>query len=165
MRGILFWLASTVAAFAATAGMFLVLAELGTEAPQQSLSADGGRQSEPRDPLSIELRQSDLEGLQGEEDQSLRLSLENRGERELTELNVYLSLSSEDTSERETRYYEADLRRLQAGESRDVSFDLDLSPPGGDQRQVSSGLEMNILEARAASSEGASTVKTAVLSL
>ncbi|MDN5696645.1 MAG: hypothetical protein L0G70_01570 [Rubrobacter sp.] len=172
MRGALFWLASTVAAFAITAGVFLVLAEMGTDPPEQSLSADGGNRSEPRAPLSMELRESDLESLEAQEDQSLRISLENRGERELTSINVYLALSSEDTSKQETRYYEAELQDLQAGESRNVSFDLDLSPPenGGEQSyedrpEDSSEEEMNILEARAASSEGASTVNTAVLSL
>lgn len=172
MRGALFWLASTVAAFAATAGVFLVLAEMGTDPPQQSLSADGGNRSEPRTPLSMQLRESDLENLEAAEDQSLRLTLENIGDRNLTSINVYLALSSEDTSDRETRYYEAEIEELEAGESRNVDFEIDLSPPenagqqdSGGQTDGSPDVDMNILEARAASSEGASTVKTAVLSL
>lgn len=165
MRGALFWLASTVAAFAVTAGVFIALAEMGTDPPQQSLSADGGNRSEPRAPLNMELRESDLENLEAEEDQSLRLTLENRGERELTSINVYLALSSEDTANQNTRYYEADLEELQAGESRDIDFELDLSPPESTGQADGSEEEMNILEARAASSEGASTIKTAVLSL
>ncbi len=171
MKGALFWLASTVAAFAVTAGVFLVLAEMGTDPPEQSLSADGGNRSEPRAPLSMQLRESDLENLEAAEDQRLRLTLENRGDRELTSINVYLALSSEDTSNRETRYYEAEIEELGAGESRNVEFELDLSPPedgqqgSGEQTGDSPDVDMNILEARAASSEGASTVKTAVLSL
>ena len=172
MRGALFWLASTVAAFAATAGVFLVLAEMGTDPPQQSLSADGGNRSEPRAPLSMQLRESDLESLEAAEDQRLRLTLQNRGDRNLTSINVYLALSSEDTSDQETRYYEAEVEELEAGESRTAEFELDLSPPenapqqgSGEQTDDATDVDMNILEARAASSEGASTVKTAVLSL
>lgn len=172
MKGALFWLASTVAAFAVTAGVFLVLAEMGTDPPRQSLSAGGGNRSEPHTPLSLQLRESDLENLEAAEGQSLRLTLETRSDRKLTGINVYLVLSSEDTSEEETRYYEAEVEELEPGESRNVDFDLDLSPPENTDQQDSGGqtdgsrdVDMNILEARAASSEGASTVKTAVLSL
>ena len=169
MKGALFWLASTVAAFAVTAGVFLVLAEMGTDPPEQSLSADGGNRSEPRAPLSMQLRESDLENLEAAEDQRLRITLRNRGDRELTSINVYLALSSEDTSDQETRYYEAEIEELQPGESRNASFELDLSPPEDGQQdsgeQTDDPPDMNILEARAASSEGASRVNTAVLSL
>lgn len=165
MRGVLFWTASTVLAFAVTAGVFLMLAELGTAPPEQSLSADGESSDEPSEPLSLDLQRSALEPLEEEEGQTLGMTLSNGSDRELTGINVYLILSSEDTSDQEIRYYEAEVQELASGESKRVRFELDLSTPAPDDTSESSRDEesFNILEARAASSEGVSTVKTAVL--
>ena len=168
----LFWIASTVLAFAVTAGVFLMLAEFGTAPPEQSLGADGERQDEPRNPLSIDLNRSALESLEETEDQALGMTLSNGSDRELTDIRVYLILSSEDTAAPEPRYYEAEIQELASLESKRVRFDLDLSPPGpgsGQQEPLRDGDtkeedSFNILEVRAASSEGASSVKTAVLS-
>lgn len=165
MRGAFFWTMSTVLAFAITATVFLVLAELGTAPPEQSLNADGDRQSTPSRPLSLELEQSTLESLEEEEAQTLIMTLSNGSDRELTDISVYLILSSEDTADQETRYYEADIQRLASGESKRARFELDLSPPppGGSNEESDDEESFNILEVRAASSEGVSTVKTAVL--
>jgi len=173
MRGAMFWAASTLLAFAATAGVFLALAELGTSPPEQSLDNRSERASEPNDPLSVEISQSALENLEEAGDQKLGVTVSNGSERELTDVTVYLILYSEDTSDQETRYYETPELDLAPLESKRASFDdLDLSPPdNGDQPQGSPGgsdtadrESFNILEVRAASSEGVSTVKTAVLS-
>lgn len=164
MRGALFWTASTVLAFAVTAGVFLALAELGTAPPQQSLSNDEPP-PESRNPLSLELRQSALETLEEEAGQTLGMTLSNGSDRTMTDINVYLILSSEDTADQETRYYEAEVRELASGQSKRVRFELDLSPPEPEEPGVASSDEesFNILEVRAASSEGVSIVKTAVL--
>lgn len=157
MRGALFWLGSTVAAFAVTAGVFLALAQIGANAPEQSLEANGDRRAEPRAPLSLDFGRGELDRLEEEEDQELELTLSNTGSRELTSINVYLIVSSEDTANRETRYYEAEVRNLAPEDSKRVRFDINLPPP------ESGGVALDVLEVRAASSEGASTVKTAVL--
>lgn len=165
MRGVLFWTASTVLAFSVTAGVFLALAELGTAPPEQSLSADDESREEPQDPLSLELRQSALERLEEAEDQVLGMTLSNGSDRMLTDINVYLILSSEDTADQEIRYYEAEVRELASMQSKRVRFELDLSPPepGDPSGDLQDEESFNILEVRAASSEGVSTVKTAVL--
>lgn len=168
MKGALFWVSSTALAFAVTAGVFLTLAEFGTAPPDRSLSADGDRRIESRAPLSIDLPRNELESLEESEDQALGMTLSNRSDRELTGINVYLILSSEDTADQETRYYEAEIEELGPQESKLVRFDeIDLSPPepGGDSgTDPPEEKSFNILEVRAASSEGVSTVKTAVLS-
>jgi hypothetical protein len=165
LRGVLFWTASTVLAFTVTAGVFLMLAELGTAPREQSLSADGESREEPSEPLSLDLQRSALESLEEAEGQTLGMTVSNGSDRELTSINVYLILSSEDTSDQEIRYYEAEVQELASGESKRVRFELDLSPPAPDDTSESPRDEksFNILEARAASSEGVSTVKTAVL--
>lgn len=161
MRGALFWLGSTAAAFAATAGVFLMLAQIGANAPEQSLEAGDDRRAEPRAPLSLDFGSGELDGLDEEEDQELELTLSNTGGRELTDINVYLIVSSEDTASRETGYYEAEVEELAPEESKRVDFDIDLSPAGSGESSEDEAL--NVLEVRAASSEGASTVETAVL--
>lgn len=168
MRGALFWVASTLLAFAVTAGVFLMLAEFGTAPPERSLSAgDGGRETDGK-PLSLSLRRSALEDLKEARGQMLGMTLSNSSERELTDINVYMILSSENTANQESRYYEAEIQELAPGESKRVRFELDLSPPkpaaGENTREEpENGESFNILEVRAASSEGLSTVKTAVL--
>jgi hypothetical protein len=166
MRGALFWIASTALAFAVTATVFLVLAEIGTSPPERNLGAGAERPNRPGEPLSLELRQQALDGLKEAKDQKLGMTISNGSDRDLTNINVYLLLSSENTARPNTRYYEAAISKLAPAQSKRVTFDLDLSPPesgaagkdSGDQESIS------IMEVRAASSEGASTVKTAVLS-
>lgn len=167
MRGALFWVGSTVAAFAVTAGVFLMLAQIGANTPEQSLE-DDDRRAEPRAPLSLDFGRGELDRLDEEEDQELELILSNTGSRELTDINVYLIVSPEDTASRETRYYEAEVEELDPEESKRVDFDIDLSPPdsngsGNSSEETPDDTALDILEVRAASSEGASTVKTAVL--
>ena len=173
IRGLLFWMASIMLAFVATAGVFLMLAELGTSQPGESLGADGESRASSGDPLSVELQRDSLESLEEAEGQTLGITLSNNSEREITGIKVHLILFSEDTADQDTRYYEAEVQELSPGGSKIVHFDnkLDFSPPkpgnnaeasqnGGSQDRES----FNILEVRAASSEGVSTVKTAVLS-
>lgn len=169
MRGVLFWVTSTALAFALTAVVFLMLAEIGTAPPEHSLNAGDERQPSSSQTLSLELRQSALENLEEAREQALGVTLSNNSDRELTDISVYVLLYSEDTAEQNTHYYNAEIQSLAPGESKTARFELDLSPPeDGESGGASAGSQdessFTILEIRAASSEGASTVKTAVLS-
>lgn len=172
LRGAFFWTVSTILAFAVTAAVFLTLAEIGTAPPEQSLDPGDERRARPEAPLTLELGQNELKDLEEAKDQTLHMTISNGSRRELTDINVYLILSSDNTAEQDTRYYEAKIQRLSRGESKRVNFPgLDLSPPGpGNEGESSESSQenpdedsFNILEMRAASSEGASTVKTAAL--
>lgn len=172
MRGAFFWTISTILAFAVTATVFLTLAEIGTAPPERSLGPGDERRARPEAPLTLELGQNELNGLEEAKGQRLDMTISNGSGRELTDINVYLILSSDNTAEQDTRYYEAEIRRLAQGESKRVNFPgLDLSPPdpGNEGASSESSREnlnedsFSILEMRAASSEGASTVKTAAL--
>lgn len=168
----MFWIGSTLLAFAVTATVFLVLAELGASDRQESFNAGVNPGPDADGSLSIELTQDELQGLEEAEGQMLEMTLSNASDRRLTGINVYLTLYSEDTAEQEIRYYETPKRSLAPSESKPVEFDLDLSPPGSGSSSGSPGAtsdgedpeSFSILEVRAASSEGVSTVKTAVLS-
>jgi hypothetical protein len=172
LRGAFFWTISTILAFAITATVFLTLAEIGTAPPERNLGPNDERRARPEAPLTLELGQNELNGLEEAKGQRLDITISNGSRRELTDINVYLILSSDNTAKQDTRYHEAEIQRLSPGESKPVNFTgLDLSPPSpgtGTESSESSrgnpdGYSFNILEMRAASSEGASTVKTAAL--
>ncbi len=172
MRGLLFWSLSTAAAFAVTASVFLLLAQIGSDPPERSL-APGDPPAEPPSTLVLQLDDGGLEELEPESSQELEVEVTNESSRDLSNVNVTLELSTRDTARPESRYYEATVEELEAGDSTTVSFDLDLSPaeersedepelPGGEQEDDGA---MEILEVRAATSEGISAVRTAILSL
>jgi hypothetical protein len=172
LRGAFFWTVSTILAFAVTAAVFLTLAEIGTAPPERSLGPGDERRARPEAPLTLELGQNELNDLEEAEGQRIAMTISNGSRRELTDINVYLILSSDNTAKQDTRYYEAEIQRLARGESKRVNFPgLDLSPPGtGDEGEAGESSQedpdadsFNVLEMRAASSEGASTVKTAAL--
>ena len=158
-RGVLLWLLATSAAFLATAGAFLLLANLG---------AGPGRGSDPipRAPeaagpaLALRFAEDRLGELERRPDQALTLYVENRGDRELADVGVTLAVASEAALEVSVRRYEENVERLAPGERRAVEMQVDLSPPAEtseaqDQREI--------LEARATTPGGVSAVETAVL--
>ena len=158
-RGVLLWLLATSAAFLATAGAFLLLANLG---------AGPGRGSDPipRAPeaagpaLALRFAEDRLGKLERRPDQALTLYVENRGDRELADVGVTLAVASEAALEVSVRRYEESVERLAPGERRAVEMQVDLSPPAEtsetqDQREI--------LEARATTPGGVSAVETAVL--
>ena len=158
-RGVLLWLLATSAAFLATAGAFLLLANLG---------AGPGRGSDPipRAPeaagpaLALRFAEDRLGELERRPDQALTLYVENRGDRELADVGVTLDVASEAALEASARRYEENVEGLAPGERRAVEMQVDLSPlaktPGAqDQREI--------LEARATTPGGVSAVETAVL--
>ena len=158
-RGVLLWLLATSAAFLATAGAFLLLANLGA-GPERS-SNPIPRAPEAAGPaLALRFAEDWLGELQRRPDQSLTLYVENRGDRKLPEVALTLDVASEAAPESDPRRYRARVEGLTPGERRAVGMQVDLSPraktPGAhDQREI--------LEARATTPGGVSAVETAVL--
>ena len=158
-RGVLLWSLATSAAFLATAGAFLLLANFGT-------GPGSGSDAIPRAPeaagpaLALRFAEDRLGELERRPDQALTLYVENRGDRELADVGVTLAVASEAALEVSVRRYEENVERLAPGERRAVEMQVDLSPPAEtseaqDQREI--------LEARATTPGGVSAVETAVL--
>ena len=158
-RGVLLWLLATSAAFLATAGAFLLLANLG---------AGPGRGSDPiprapeaaGPPLALRFAEDRLGELERRPDQALALYVENRGDRELADVGVTLDVASEAALEASARRYEENVEGLAPGERRAVEMQVDLSPPA-ETPEAQDWRE--ILEARATTPGGVSAVETAVL--
>lgn len=165
MRGVVILLSGAVMAFLFTSGAFLLLANLGSNPSERSLAPAPAR-SGPF--LELSFTESELGSLQPARDQRLRLGVRNGREEAISNVNVTLKVSSEDTALSEVRYYRATVRRLAPGESASVPFEVDLSPPEGPSGTEEPGTEepypvRMILEAQATMPEGLSAVKTAIL--
>lgn len=157
------WLSGAALAFFATAGAFLLLANLATVPSEKSLDPErspGGSGHALELQLDVD-RLASLKPLPG---QSLDLVVKNEGAEDLSDINVSLGVSSEDTSLPGSRYYRRTIQKLPAGGAADVHFDLDLSTPGR-ARPPAEGPEpaRKILEIRAATPEGVSAVRTVIL--
>ena len=163
MRGFLTWVSGAAFAFFVTASAFLLLANLGTgpsETELPSRPADGG--SGP--PLSLLVRKTGLESLQPASGQSLAFDLRNGGDRELTDISLAVRVFPEDTAITETRDYTATVEKLAAGETATANFDVvDLSPPPGLDTRRNPEPPRWIVEARATTPGGVSTVRTVIL--
>ncbi len=159
-RGVLLWSLATSAAFLATAGAFLLLANLGT-------GPGSGSDPIPRAPeaagpaLALRFAEDRLGELERRPDQALTLYVENRGDRELPEVGVTLAVASEANLSADPRRYEENLEGIAPGERRAVEMQVDLSPPVTETPEAQDQRE--ILEARATTSDGVSAVETAVL--
>jgi hypothetical protein len=152
-------------AFLITAAAFLLLANLGTGPSQKNLPAEPGTgESGPK--LELDLNEDALAALAPLPDQRLEVTVENVGDEDLSNVNLIVEVSSENTALSEARYYRKTVEKLAAGEFTTVPFYLDLSTPG-------TGLTVPdapepprmIVEIRAATPEGVSAVKTAILPL
>jgi hypothetical protein len=159
-RGVLLWSLATSAAFLATAGAFLLLANLGT-------GPGSGSDPIPRAPeaagpaLALRFAEDRLGELERRPDQALTLFVENRGDRELPEVDVTLAVASEANLSADQRRYEENLEGLVPGERKAVEMQVDLSPPAAETPEAQDQRE--ILEARATTPDGVSAVETAVL--
>lgn len=170
MRGVALWALGTTVAFLATAGAFLLLANLGgVPARSDPIPQVDPSQSQYSGPtLLLDLPEDRLEGLERRPGQRLALDVENGGDEELPSVDLTLDVTSEDTARPRTRSYREAVEHLAPDESTTVEFEIDLSPP-----MPAEGREANpagtdpqareILEIRATTPEGASAVKTAVL--
>jgi hypothetical protein len=165
MRSAALWAAGATLAFLLTAGAFLFLANLATAPLAEDLPAAPAR-GEPGPALDLDLNRDRLDSLEPAPDQELLLTVQNAGGRPLSNVNLTLEASSEDTANPRSRYYRRTLRDLRAGERVEVSFLLDLSkPPEGSAAPTASDERSEILEIRATTPEGVSVVRTAILPL
>jgi hypothetical protein len=165
MRDIVFWLSGAALAFLVTAGAFLLLANLATAPSEKSLKPDrtpGGSEHT----MDLKLDTERLASLDPLPDQSLGLVVENKGARQLSDVSVTLIVSSENTALSDSSYYRQTVEKIPAGGAARVRFEFDLvapdqpvaRPPAAPQEP-----SREILELRATTPQGNSTVRTVIL--
>jgi hypothetical protein len=163
VRDVAVWLSGAALAFFLTAGAFLLLANLATVPPEKSLTPDPPEAgSQPAVELALDAEQ--LASLGPGPDQNLDLAVENEGSNPLSDVNVTLIVSSENTALADYRYYRQTVEKVAAGGTADLRFALDLSEP--EQRvtgRPASEPARQILEIKATTPDGISTAKTVIL--
>ena len=160
-----FWISGAALAFFVTAGAFLLLANLATVPSDRSLTPDPSSRR-PGSVLDMHLDEDRLAALRTRPDQDLDVTVRNEGDRDLTDVNLTLGVSSENTATPGPRYYHRTVESLPAGESASVRFRFDLvtleqtatSPPPAAPEP-----SRKILEIRATTPGGVSTVRTVIL--
>ena len=163
MREAAFWISGAALAFLLTAGAFLLLANLGTGPSEKSLEP-GPRSGSEGPALELGLDEAQLAALEALPDQHLDLVVKNGGERALSDVNLTLEVSSENTALTDARYYRETLDEISADKAVNVGFVLDLSVPA---QTVPGQPEppRKLLEIRATTPDGVSAVKTVILPL
>jgi hypothetical protein len=163
VRDVLFWLSGAALAFFATAGAFLLLANLSTVSSEKSLTPE---RANSRSDAAVELvlGTERLAALKPLPDQNLKLTVKNEGATRLSNVNVVLTVSSENTALTDTRFYRRTVEEVAPGKAADVHFEFDLSDPEKPAvGRPASEPARKILEIRASTPEGVSTVKTVIL--
>jgi hypothetical protein len=160
------WVSGAALAFFVTASAFLLLANLGTGPSEKSLPPDP-QPAESGPALELHLDEDQLASLRALPDQELELGVSNPGGKDLSNINLTLEVSSENTALSDTHYYRETLDELAAGRSDTVRFTLDLSVQ---ERTSMSALAVpepprKIVEVRATTPEGVSAIKTAIVPL
>lgn len=169
MRGVALWALGAVAAFLATAGAFLLLANLGggAAASDPIPRAEPSEAQDPGPTLVLELFEDQLEKLARESGQKLTVGVDNVGDEEFSSVDLTLDVTSENTVQPHTRSYQKTIEQMAPNESTTAEFEIDLSSPilpeGGEGSTGPDSQTREILEARATTPEGASAIKTAVL--
>ena len=162
MRDIVFWLSGAALAFLVTAGAFLFLANLATAPSEKRLNPDqAGGES-----VDLILDRERLASLKSLPDQSLALVVENQGGEQLSNVNVTLRVFSENTVLSNPRYYRQTVEKIPAGEAARVRFEFDLparEDPVARPPTANPEPSREILEIRATTPEGNSTVRTVIL--
>jgi hypothetical protein len=165
MRDVMFWLSGAALAFVVTAGAFLLLANLATAPPAKRLNPDRATiGSQPA--IDLQLHRGRLASLEPLPDQVLELTVENEGDEPLTNVNVILTISTENTALSDYRSYRQPVERIPAGGAESVRFEFDLVVPEQPARSPSATPpepSREILEIRATTPEGNSTVRTVIL--
>lgn len=164
MREAALWISGAALAFLLTAGAFLLLANLGT-APSEKSLGPGPRSGGSEGPnLELGLDEGQLAALEALPNQNLDLLVKNGGQRALSDVNLTIEVSSENTALTDASYYRRTLEELDAGKAVKVAFVLDLSPPA---RTVPGQPETprTLLEIRATTPDGVSAVRTVILPL
>ena len=165
MRDIVFWLSGAALAFLLTAGAFLVLANLATAPSEKNLNPDQTRGGSSQ-AVDLILDRERLASLRTRPDQRLDLVVENEDNRQLSNVNVTLSVFSENTALPDFRYYRQTVEKIQAGEAASVRFEFDLperEEPVAIPPTANPEPSREILEIRARTPEGNSTVRTVIL--
>jgi len=165
MRDVVFWLSGAALAFLVTAGAFLLLANVATAPSEKSLNPDRAP-GESGHTLDLQLDRERLASLEPLSDQSLDLAVENEGGEQLSHVNVTLSVSSENTTLSDSRYYRQTVETLPAGGTANVRFEFDLGAPEQPvARPPAATLEPSreILELKATTPDGSSTIRTVIL--
>ena len=164
MREAVLWISGAALAFFLTAGAFLLLANLGT-APSEKSLGPGPRSGGSEGPaLELGLDEGQLAALEPLPNQNLDLVVKNGGQRALSNVNLTLEVSSENTAVTDARYYRKTIEEIGAGRAVKAGFVLDLSPP---EQTVLGQPEppRTLLEIRATTPDGVSTVRTVILPL
>ena len=170
MKGVALWSLGAIGAFLATAGAFLLLANiLGNPAASDPIPRVEPSQTQGSEPtLLLDLPENRLERLEKRPGQRLVLDVENRGNEELPRVDLTLDATSGNTARPHKRSYRESIGALAPGESTTVEFEIDLSPqmPAEGRESTPAGADpqaREVLEAKATTPEGASAVKTAIL--
>jgi hypothetical protein len=169
VRGIALWALGVVVAFLATAGAFLLLANLsgGAAASDPIPRAKPSESKDPEPTLALELSEDQLEELERRPGQRLALGVENVGDEKLSGVEITLDVTSENTVRPRTRTYQETIGQIAPNESRTIEFEIDLSPPllpeGSGEGPDPDSQAREILEIKATTPEDVSAVKTAVL--
>ena len=169
MKEAALWISGAAFAFFATAGAFLLLANLGTGPSERNLTPDPPP-AEAGPALELSLNQNQLASLRALPGQELEVGVRNAGDEDLSHVNLTVEVSSENTALPDALYYRDNVNELPAGSSVPVRFYLDLS-----QRKSTMGAATTapavpepprkIIEVRATTPEGESAIKTAIVPL
>lgn len=165
MREAALWISGAVLAFLATAGAFLLLANLGTVPSERNLRPDP-RPHESGHNLQLILNQDSLRSLSELPGQEFEVSVRNAGDEDLSHVNLTVEVSSENTAFSNGLYYQENVNELPAGSSVPVRFYLDLSVAGRMASSSASAIPeppRKIIEVRATTPEGDSAIKTAIV--
>ena len=165
MRDLVFWLSGAALAFLVTAGAFLLMANLATTPSEKSLNPDRAPVgSGPA--IDLQLDRERLASLEPLPDQILDLSVENEADEPLSDVSVILITSTENTALSDSRSYRQTVEKIPPSGAESVRFEFDLEVPEHPARRplaASPEPSREILEIRATTPEGNSTVRTVIL--
>ncbi|HET7480574.1 MAG TPA: hypothetical protein VFJ72_13795 [Rubrobacteraceae bacterium] len=161
MKGVILWLSGAALAFLLTSGAFLLLANASGGPSEKSLRPDSPS-AESGPALDLQLGRDYLSSLKQRPDQKLSIGVHNAGSQKLSDINVSVKVYSENTALSDVRYYRSSIKDLAAGETVTADFTLDLSFAGQNTDQGAEPARA-IIEVRAATPSGVSSVRTAIL--
>ena len=164
MREAALWVSGAALPFFLTAGAFLLLANLGSGPSEQRLPPEP-QPARSGPALELNLDEGELASLRALPEQRLDLGVENPGDEDLSDVNLTLEVSSENTALSDARYYRRTVDELEAGGNVTLSFYLDLSSPEETNPVAVPEEPRTILEVRATTPTGVSAIKTAILPL